>query len=422
MNCGNISRLCCVFAAFAALALEGCAPSKAYRDWDNAVVEDNIPAYEQLIRTFPDDKKYVAKAKERIEDIEWEDVQKYDTALSYAGYIKKYPSGKYSKEAKKLACQRAADISNIQLAYNFLEQNSSCQNVSELRGNIERWEFELAKTEKSPEQAYLFLLKYPKSQRVGEASEILDDKLYSRAVTYPGKYPLMAYLALFPFGKHSAEAKSSVNAQASEKSASAGDVADLVRRVLKDDDLSRKMACAQALSAKLNAVGITSEEEDKVRNQLYGLARGANNTCEGFNGVLPAKPDSAALNAALAGFTGLIDERQRLGSVYTVIKQRNSILSDSTKVGEKLRDDLETDELTSAILGVEALGGLNLEVPEKGSVAAKEALAEFKRLRAQADANMADADLLFRKLDEKYQSASFYIAWSFTKLPLRGQK
>lgn len=421
MNCGNISRLCCVFAAFAAFALQGCAPSKAYRDWDNAVVEDNIPAYEKLIRTFPDDKKYVAKAKERIEDIEWEDIRKYDTAMSYAGYLKKYPAGRYTTDAKKLACQRAAEISNIQLAYNFLEQNSSCQNVSDLRGNIEKWEFELAKTEKSPEQAYFFLLKYPRSPRAGEASETLDDKLYAKAATYSGKTPLMAYLELFPSGKHSAEAKGSVNAQAAENTAAAGDVADLVRRVLKDDDLSRKMACAQALSAKLNAAGITPEEEDKVRNQFYGLARGAN-TCDGFNGVLPAKPDSAALNTALAGFTGLIDERQRLGSVYTVIKQRNSILSDSTKVGEKLRDDLETDELTSAILGVEALGGLNLEIPEKGSVAAKEALAEFKRLRAQADANMADADLLFRKLDDKYQAASFYIAWSFAKLPLRGQK
>ena len=73
--------------------------------------------------------------------------------------------------------------------------------------------------------------------------------------------------------------------------------------------------------------------------------------------------------------------------------------------------------MTSAILGVEALGGLNLEIPEKGSAAAKEALDTFKNLKSQAESNLADAEGMFSKLDAKYQAASFYIAWSFAKVP-----
>lgn len=418
-NMRGMPRLLC---AALTLALFGaCMPSKAIRDWDNAAAADTVPAYEALIRKFPDDKKYVEKAKERIDELEWLETCKYDTALSYSGYIRKFPRGNHLKEARKLACRRAEGISNIQLAYNFLEQNTSCENVSELRANIEKWEFELAKSEKAPEYAYFFLLKYPASAFRSEATALLDDKLFAATAQFTGKYPLSAYLGLFPAGKHSAEARAQLSAQPLEQAAGSGDAGDLVKRVLKDDDLSRKMACAVSYAAKLRAPGAAPEDGDKVRNKLYGLAKGQN-SCDVFSGVLPAAPDSAALNSALAGFSGLIDERQKLGAVHTVIKQRNSILSDSSKVGERLRDDLETDELTSAILGVEALGGLNLEIPEKGSAAAKEALEEFKSMKSQSEINLAAAETLFGKLDEKYRAASFYIAWSFAKLPAEVSK
>jgi|GEM_PF-5165525 len=417
MKVNNMRGMPRLFCAAMLIVLAGaCMPSKAIRDWDNASATDTVPAYEALIRKFPDDKKYVSKAKDRIDELEWQETCKYDTALSYSGYIRKYPQGSHLKEARKLACQRAASISNIQLAYNFLEQNDTCENVADLRANIENWEFELARSEKFPEYAYFHLLKYPASARRAEVVSILDDKLFSAAERLSGRSPMSAYLGLFPAGRHAAEAKARLSGSSQEPSSGGADPGELVKRVLKEDDLSRKMACAAAYAAKLSAVGTAPAEADRFRNKLYALAKGQT-SCDAYSGVMPAQPDAAAMNGALSGFAGLIDEKQKLGTVYAVIKQRNSILADSSKVGERLRDDLETDELTSAILGVEALGGLNLEIPEKGSAAAREALDEFKGMKTQAETNLSDAEALFGKLEERYKAASFYIAWSFARLP-----
>ena len=126
------------------------ALSNIRNDFKKAQVSDTVYAYENFIRSYPDDKKHLKKAIKRIDELDWEKAEKYGAALNYVDYLKKHPEGKYQKEAETLACEKSKSIGNIQLGYNFLLKMKKCESNAYLRKKIEDMEFKFSKRKKEP--------------------------------------------------------------------------------------------------------------------------------------------------------------------------------------------------------------------------------------------------------------------------------
>ncbi len=73
----------------------GCA-DVAYK---KAIDTNSIEAYNQFISKYPDS-EFAPQAKERSEELYWQQMKKQNLIISYESYLEKYPSGKYAKAAE----------------------------------------------------------------------------------------------------------------------------------------------------------------------------------------------------------------------------------------------------------------------------------------------------------------------------------
>ena len=83
------------------LGISGC--SRQQSDWEKARAANTTDSYEQFIRKYPDG-EFTAQAKGRVKELDeerdWQKARDVDTQEAYQAFLKQYPEGKWTEEAR----------------------------------------------------------------------------------------------------------------------------------------------------------------------------------------------------------------------------------------------------------------------------------------------------------------------------------
>lgn len=133
----------------------------ARRDYNEALQEDTVEAYETFLDKHSDKKKYSSQAETRLDLLSYQQARRQDTFSAYIDYLKRFPSGKFSKLAEKRAEEIRAEeleihlyralpqdyydqVSTRKLPYRILVRSSEAE--GEISDHLERkWYKELAR-------------------------------------------------------------------------------------------------------------------------------------------------------------------------------------------------------------------------------------------------------------------------------------
>lgn len=101
--------------------LSGCVSAESR--WQTAQKHDTIAAYEAFLQKVPK-AKYAPSARERIEELIYEEVGQTGTVQSLEGYLREYPNGKYAlavrERVKQLRFQQAKSEGRVALFEQFI--------------------------------------------------------------------------------------------------------------------------------------------------------------------------------------------------------------------------------------------------------------------------------------------------------------
>ena len=89
--------LCCIIL----LSLGGC--SRQQSDWEKTRAANTTDAYEQFLKKYPSgefSKQADARVKELYEERDWQKARDTDTLEAYQAFLKQYPEGKWAEEAR----------------------------------------------------------------------------------------------------------------------------------------------------------------------------------------------------------------------------------------------------------------------------------------------------------------------------------
>jgi cell division septation protein DedD len=90
-----------VLALTAGLALSGC--SRQQSDWEKTRAANTTDAYELFLKKYPSG-EFSAQAKARVtelyEERDWQKARDTDTLEAYQAFLKQYPEGKWTEEAR----------------------------------------------------------------------------------------------------------------------------------------------------------------------------------------------------------------------------------------------------------------------------------------------------------------------------------
>src|ERR1700760_1626177 len=90
-----------VLSLTAALALSGC--SRQQSDWEKTRATNTTDAYELFLKKYPSG-EFSAQAKARVKELyeerDWQKARDTDTAEAYQAFLKQYPEGKFTEEAR----------------------------------------------------------------------------------------------------------------------------------------------------------------------------------------------------------------------------------------------------------------------------------------------------------------------------------
>jgi len=90
-----------VLSLAAALALSGC--SRQQSDWEKTRATNTTDAYELFLKKYPGG-EFSAQAKARVielyEERDWQKARDTDTLDAYQAFLKQYPEGKWTEEAR----------------------------------------------------------------------------------------------------------------------------------------------------------------------------------------------------------------------------------------------------------------------------------------------------------------------------------
>src|SRR5580692_3810663 len=89
--------LCCIIL----LSLGGC--SRQQSDWEKTRAANTTDAYEQFLKKYPSgefSKQADARVKELYEERDWQKARDTDTLEAYQAFLKQYPEGKWTEEAR----------------------------------------------------------------------------------------------------------------------------------------------------------------------------------------------------------------------------------------------------------------------------------------------------------------------------------
>ena len=96
-----IKQVFCVLSLTAALALSGC--SRQQSDWEKTRTANTTDAYELFLKKYPSG-EFSAQAKARVtelyEERDWQKARDTDTLDAYQAFLKQYPEGKWTEEAR----------------------------------------------------------------------------------------------------------------------------------------------------------------------------------------------------------------------------------------------------------------------------------------------------------------------------------
>jgi len=95
----NKALLGCCCAALLCLA----ACSRQQSDWEKTRAANTTDSYEQFLKKYPSG-EFTAQAKARVQELyeerDWQKARDADTQDAYQAFIKQYPDGKWSEEAR----------------------------------------------------------------------------------------------------------------------------------------------------------------------------------------------------------------------------------------------------------------------------------------------------------------------------------
>ena len=96
-----IKHVFLVLALTAGLALSGC--SRQQSDWEKTRAANTTDAYELFLKKYPSG-EFSAQAKARVtelyEERDWQKARDTDTLDAYQAFLKQYPEGKWTEEAR----------------------------------------------------------------------------------------------------------------------------------------------------------------------------------------------------------------------------------------------------------------------------------------------------------------------------------
>jgi cell division protein FtsN len=83
------------------LAISGC--SRQQSDWEKTRAANTTDAYEQFLKKYPSG-EFTAQAKGRVKELyeerDWQKARDADTQDAYQAFLKQYPEGKWTEEAR----------------------------------------------------------------------------------------------------------------------------------------------------------------------------------------------------------------------------------------------------------------------------------------------------------------------------------
>src|SRR5271170_3329905 len=83
------------------LGVSGC--SRQQSDWGKAVGANTADSYEQFLKKYPSG-EFTAQARARLKELyeerDWQKTRDSDTLEAYQAFLKKYPEGKWTEEAR----------------------------------------------------------------------------------------------------------------------------------------------------------------------------------------------------------------------------------------------------------------------------------------------------------------------------------
>ncbi|HEX3395432.1 MAG TPA: SPOR domain-containing protein [Steroidobacteraceae bacterium] len=96
-----IKQALLVLSLTCALALCGC--SRQQSDWEKTRTANTAEAYEQFVKKYPSG-EFTAQAKAQLkglyEERDWQKARDTDTLEAYQAFLKQYPEGKWTEEAR----------------------------------------------------------------------------------------------------------------------------------------------------------------------------------------------------------------------------------------------------------------------------------------------------------------------------------
>jgi len=96
-----INKVLIVLSLSAALAMSGC--SRQQSDWEKTRTTNTTDAYELFLKKYPSG-EFTAQARARIKELyeerDWQKARDTDTLEAYQAFLKQYPEGKWTEEAR----------------------------------------------------------------------------------------------------------------------------------------------------------------------------------------------------------------------------------------------------------------------------------------------------------------------------------
>lgn len=124
----------CLFAALIGLMLSGCVSVESR--WQEVQQQNTVSAYKAFVQEFPET-EYTPTARERIEELKFEQAKRAGTEEALQEYQREYPSGHHFEEARQLAddcCYaRAAEENVLSMYEEYLRKYPYGRHVEEVR-------------------------------------------------------------------------------------------------------------------------------------------------------------------------------------------------------------------------------------------------------------------------------------------------
>ncbi len=99
MNSNRVAVFCCAVAI--ACSLAGC--SRQQSDWQKTRETNTADGYEQFLKKYPSG-EFTAQARARVKELyeerDWQKARDADTPEAYQAFLKQYPEGKWTEEAR----------------------------------------------------------------------------------------------------------------------------------------------------------------------------------------------------------------------------------------------------------------------------------------------------------------------------------